>query len=333
MNPFPFINHIAGITLGLFFLSVISCTNENEEDASSKGISFIPAFQDSWQKQPPSASNTAQQIQDSGKKASQHTRSAPITNMDTYGSFSVSAFCYTGNWDENKTPNYIYNVLAEKSGTTYSLSPEYYWPGAAYKMKFFAHAPASHPAFSLSGASKTGSPEIHAIIPTTVDQQKDLLVAVSNEYPGNSAAPVRLSFQHALTAIRFVCGDNVSSGKIIQINLKNIHSEGYYNMGSKTWNRITTIRNFSQTINKNITGANNENITSGAQTFMMIPQKLPTTAQIEIIYQDQYGQAVLTSNIGNNTWSIGKTVTYRISLDDKIIIESNLGNFEDGGIL
>lgn len=334
MNPFLFSKHIhrfAGVFIGLLCLNLASCTDDTKELPLSKGISFIPVFQDSWQRQPTSAANKTQ-IQSSEEEA-RHTRSVPITNMDSYGSFSVSAFCYTGNWDELKTPNYIYNTPAAKSGTTYSLTPEYYWPGSAYKMKFFAHAPAAHPAFTLSGATQTGSPEIHATIPADVNQQKDLLVAVSNEQAGNGNTPVQLPFQHALTAIRFICGDNVSSGKIIQINLKNIYSDGYYNMGSKTWNRISTIRNFSQTINTNITGTTNESITSGAQTFMMIPQTLPATAQIEIIYEDQYGQAALTSDIGNDTWPGGKTVTYRIFLDDKIIIETNLGNFEDGGSL
>lgn len=140
-----------------------------------------------------------------------------------------------------------------------------------------------------------------------------------------------LAFKHPLTAIRFACGENVSAGKLVKVSLKNVYTEGTYNMGTEQWTLTNATGSFEQLLNKNITGTNNEEITTSSQTFMMLPQTLPANAQIEIVFEDQSGQTTLTSSIGGKTWPMGKTVTYKISMDDKIIIETNLGNFTDGG--
>ncbi|MDY5237321.1 fimbrillin family protein, partial [Bacteroides helcogenes] len=131
------------------------------------------------------------------------TRATPIKNDNMYDSFGVSAYSYTDFWSESKTPNYFYNAIANKSGSGYNLSSTYYWPGASYKMKFFAYAPKDNGQYVLSGRSQAGSPTISVTIPSSVDAQKDLLVAKTDELAGNTNTAVSLTFHHALTAIRF----------------------------------------------------------------------------------------------------------------------------------
>ncbi|MFK2044536.1 fimbrillin family protein [Bacteroides fragilis] len=81
-----------------------------------------------------------------------------------YDSFSVSAYSYTDSWSESKTPNYFYNATASKSGGNYTLSSTYYYPGASYKMKFFAYAPKDNGNYVLSANTQTGSPTISVTI-------------------------------------------------------------------------------------------------------------------------------------------------------------------------
>lgn len=243
------------------------------------------------------------------------TRATPIKDDNMYESFGVSAYSYTGSWDESQTtPNYFYNATASKSGGSYTLSSTYYWPGSSYKMKFFAYAPTANAQYVLSGRTQAGSPTISVTIPSDVNDQKDLLVAKTDELAGNTNTAVALTFNHALTAIRFVCGDDMQGGTVKSVSLKNVYSKGTYNMGIQSWSNVGSPATFSQTLDKVTTGTADEALTSEAQTFMMLPQQLPEDAQIEVLFTDDtHTDHTLTADIKGSEWPMGKTVTYKIS--------------------
>ena len=242
------------------------------------------------------------------------TRATPIKDVNMYESFGVSAYSYTGSWSEDKTPNYFYNATASKSDGGYTLSSTHYWPGSSYKMKFFAYAPTANTQYVLTGRTQAGSPTISVTIPSDVNDQKDLLVAKTDELAGNTNTAVALSFNHALTAIRFVCGDDMQVGTVKSVSLKNVYSKGTYNMGTQTWSDLDTPATFSQTLDKVTTGTPDEALTSEAQTFMMVPQTLPDGAQLEVVFTDNSSiDHTLTADIKGTSWPVGKTVTYKIS--------------------
>lgn len=243
------------------------------------------------------------------------TRATPVKDDNMYGSFGVSAYSYTGSWSESSPPDYFYNATASKSGSgDYALASTYYWPGASYKMKFFAYAPKDNGQYVLSGSTHPGSPTIGVTIPSDVNDQEDLLVAQTAELAGNTNTAVALTFNHALTAVRFVCGNDMQDGTVKSVSLKNVYSKGTYNMGTQTWSDVNTPADFSQTLDKSTTGTPNEALTTDAQTFMMIPQTLPDGAQIEVVFTDYAGtDHTLTADIKGTEWPIGKTVTYKIS--------------------
>lgn len=243
------------------------------------------------------------------------TRATPIKDDNMYESFGVSAYSYTGSWDESQTtPNYFYNATASKSGGSYTLSSTYYWPGSSYKMKFFAYAPTANGQYVLSGRTQAGSPTISVTIPSDVNDQKDLLVAKTDELAGNTNTAVALTFNHALTAIRFVCGDDMQGGTVKSVSLKNVYSKGTYHMGTQSWSNIGTPATFPQTLNKSTTGTAGEALTTDAQTFMMVPQTLPDGAQLEVVFTDNSSiDHTLTADIKGTSWPVGKTVTYKIS--------------------
>ena len=176
------------------------------------------------------------------------TRATPIKNDNMYNSFGVSAYSYTGSWSESRTPDYFYNATASKSGSDYVLSSAYYWPGASYKMRFFAYAPKDNGHYVLSGSAYAGSPVISVTVPVDVNEQEDLLVAKTDELDGNTNAAVPLTFRHALTAIRFVCGADMQGGTVKSVSLKNVYSSGAYNMGTQTWSGVGTPATFPQTL-------------------------------------------------------------------------------------
>ena len=151
-------------------------------------------------------------------------------------------------------------------------------------------------------------------MPEEVSQQEDLLVARSSELGGNSNTAVALTFNHALTAVRFVCGNDMRGGTVKSVSLKNVYSKGTYNMGTQSWSNVGSPATFSQTLDKVTTGTADEALTSEAQTFMMLPQQLPEDAQIEVLFTDDtHTDHTLTADIKGSEWPMGKTVTYKIS--------------------
>ena len=174
--------------------------------------------------------------------------------------------------------------------------------------------PKRTPGTCFPGRGRPAPPRISVTVPEEVSQQEDLLVARSSELGGNSNTAVALTFNHALTAVRFVCGNDMREGTVKQVRLKNVYSRGTYNMGTQTWSGLDTPASFSQALDKVTTGTADEALTSEAQTFMMLPQQLPEDAQIEVLFTDDtHTDHTLTADIKGSEWPMGKTVTYKIS--------------------
>lgn len=135
----------------------------------------------------------------------------------------------------------------------------------------------------------------------------------------NAYSTLPLTFNHALTAVRFVCGEDMKKGVVKSISLKNVVSRARYFMSSQTgsepWYRFSNeLKTYTQTLNQTVTGTPGEAITNDAQTFMMIPQKLNGRAELEVVFVDEKNnEYTLTANISGQVWPMGKTVNYKIS--------------------
>lgn len=241
------------------------------------------------------------------------TRAAPVDGMGFYDSFGVLASVYPGAWDESSClPDYMYNVRVTK---TSSWTTSYFWPGGGRNIRFFAYAPYNWEGIVLSGKDVAGTPTITCSVPDDVPDQKDLLVAVSGEMPGNTSSSASLTFRHVLTAVRFVTGDDMLAGRITKITLKNVYGKAVYPMDDTSWRDFGSVKSFSQTPDKEVSGLPGEEITGGVTTFMMLPQQLPSGASIEIAYTDGLSSTprTLSASIAGKIWPMGKTITYRIS--------------------
>lgn len=337
--------HLRSLLFALLSGSMLlcSCADDLASSASSRQLTFKPTVSSSWNQATRSASSAdvPQSIvtavegyvkplylhtyyTDSIATTSSNgneaiTRATPIETSTMYESFCVSAYLYNDTWSETESmPLYFYNLTATKAGETYNLDQPYYWPGGASNMKFFAYAPKGDANYKLSDKNQIGSPHIDITIPSDVADQKDLLVAKSGEVKNNAYSTLPLTFNHALTAVRFICGEDMKKGVVKSISLKNIDSRARYFMSSQTgsepWYRFNEHKTYSQTLNQNVTGTPGEAITNDAQTFRMIPQKLPSNAMLEVVFVDEENnEYTLTAKIGGQVWPMGKTVNYKIS--------------------
>ena len=112
--------------------------------------------------------------------------------------------------------------------------------------------------------SDPSSKELKYTVPADAADQKDIVVATTNEIPGNNNAAVPLNFKHICTAVRFAVGSQMQPGSIKSVALKGVKNAGTYDMVAGTWTLGDATVDFSQELNKETTGseANGAEITS-----------------------------------------------------------------------
>ena len=247
------------------------------------------------------------------------TRGVPVTSLETYGSFHVQAHC-----TDNGAPVsqfYMDDNATNSDGTVWSTSQVRYWPGENRTLQFFAWAPAD------AGITSPSSPEsttLEYTVPTTVTDQKDVVVATTEEIAGNANTTQPLAFRHICTAVKFKVGDQMQAGTIKKITISGVHNSGAYDMASDSWQLGSNTTAFS--IEQDIEMTGNESgsmITDGENTFMMLPQELPAGAKVEIIFHDSQAgtDRTFSASIGGMTWPQGKTVTYTLSITPEYELE------------
>lgn len=184
----------------------------------------------------------------------------------------------------------------------------------------------------------TAAPSLEFTVNTDVRKQVDLMTACSDNvhYATRFQAPrTNLQFRHALTAIRFAVGQNLSFNKTIKdITLKNVLLKSKYTLSNKldgtgaAWNHSgyntrgnVTLSNVNYNTNENansivrdISMYSNPNETDLTKlddnyTFYMIPQDLDGKVEAEIIFTDNSRIKVPLKG----SWKEGTTRTYKLS--------------------
>lgn len=246
------------------------------------------------------------------------TRATPVSDMSTYGSFSVFAAFYQGAWSPvSQNLNFMYNVPVSLSGSVWSPQPDYYWPGSGYNIRFYAYAPIDAQFAPSKQHAAANDFYIKYEVPTDVSKQKDLLIAKSAEYTGNYGSTVPLEFKHVLTAVRFVVGDDMKAGTVNKVRLRNITSGGVYHPETGYVEKLVgpgVVKDFEQELNKVADGTPGAAITEPFQTFMLPPQGFTDdNSVIEIVFTDDEGEHTLSASLKDQMWNSGTTVTYKIS--------------------
>lgn len=253
------------------------------------------------------------------------TRATLVGKDNFYDKFHVLAY-----WSKNGTPvNQFYmdtnasnSAASVGTGAIWSTEQTYYWPGADHSFQFYAWAPTD-----ASGLTTPSSPQeksLAYIVPEAAANQKDIVVATTNEIRGDNKAAVPLAFKHICTAVRFAVGSQMQPGSIKSVALKGVKNAGTYDMAGGTWTLNGTTTDFSQALNKATTGteANGDAITSPEGTFMMLPQTLPAGATVEVVFTNASGvDRTLSASIAGSEWKMGTTVTYKLSVTPEYELE------------
>ena len=227
------------------------------------------------------------------------------------GNFGTLA-CKNG----SATPDFFYNKEVNKDGKM--LQPEV-WTSAASTLKFYAVYPymdGTNAKQQLVQPTAGSMPYIAFEASTDIANQTDLMTAETDvlNYTPTGGAPhvVPLKFYHALTAIRFGIGRNLSWNKTIKsIEFRGVYKNAQYDLATKTWDNYGSTENFKlDNINASTSGTLNTVIVKDGNTFLMVPQTVPAGAKIVITFSDN---THITANIGGKTWKAGTTKTYMMT--------------------
>lgn len=253
-----------------------------------------------------------------------------LTDFSSTGVRGTAANAINKEWfDEERTRNngILYNTISwswlQPHGRFYAVYPES--TNGSNGIKF-------------SKPNGTAAPSLEFTVNTDVRKQVDLMTACSGnvQYATRFQAPrTNLQFRHALTAIRFAVGQNLSFNKTIKdITLKNVLIKSKYTLSNKldgtgaAWNHSgyntrgnvtlsnvnyntnenpnSIVRNRSQYVNSNVTDLTQ---LRDNYTFYMIPQDLDNKVTAEVEFTD--GSKITVPLKGS--WKAGTTRTYKLS--------------------
>jgi hypothetical protein len=273
-------------------LCICSCTSENGLiDNNSKLLNFTVSVPE-W-KNNDSISNSK-------------TRAMPVSgsSLDKASSFNIIADAYDG---KSSYSTIIKDEAVSYTNNMWQTVAPHYWPGTANNtVNFYAYYPTS---ISSSITHTAGSaPTFSYTVPDKVSDQIDIMTATGNNVSGNTNSSTSLAFNHIFAAVQFSVGSaGMPNGTITGIALNNILYKGTYSLNG-TWTQdATSKKTFSQTVSSSTNAITT--ITSGATTFMMMPQTLGNDASITVTYSNG---GTLTKTI-SGSWETGKIYTYNIS--------------------
>ena len=253
-----------------------------------------------------------------------------LTDFSSTGVRGTAANAINKEWfNEEKTRNngILYNTISwswlQPHGRFYAVYPES--TNGSNGIKF-------------SKPNGTAAPSIEFTVNTDVRKQVDLMTACSGnvQYATRFQAPrTNLQFRHALTAIRFAVGQNLSFNKTIKdITLKNVLIKSKYTLSNNlngagaAWDHSgntgrgdVTLSDVNYKTNENAnsivrdrskySNSNETNLTKldDNYTFYMIPQELDNKVTAEVLFTD--GSKITVPLKGS--WKAGTTRTYKLS--------------------
>ena len=169
-------------------------------------------------------------------------------------------------------------------------------------------------------------------VPSNVTEQTDIIASRINTVDGDYKQSIPLIFEHILTGVRFKAG--------FDCTVKSLKVFGVYNTGSfvigDSWKEQQTVATFELPLPENGKQCTAGNLmTDGENILMMIPQRVPDNAYVEMIYTEGGGSPqTITASLKGHRWGKGSLITYTINKQsdvEYIYFDLAAGNFTING--
>ena len=275
-------------------------------------------------------------------KVDAKTRGTILTasTLGTFSSIGYRAASPTAAANPSTALLWFHGEKTNPDGTLQSRY-DWDWPVNVYG-RFYAVSPEATAAngITLSPSNYAQVPYVDFEVKQDVEHQVDLMTACSGEvhYEHGNDPTSNLKFTHALAAVKFSIGSNLSPVIIEKIEVSGVKYKGRYELPNAlnamgTWksvdNATTTVTldginmNAAEMPNTMLAGAlnpaTNPNNRAGrdAYTFLMIPQTLPNKSDVNhakvTIYYEEGGSTKHVSFPLTGEWKANTTREYKLS--------------------
>ena len=256
-------------------------------------------------------------------KADAHTRARIATAIS--GDFSSTGIRGVAENSILSTPEWFKAVKTKQNGELYTPIR---WSIAQPWARFFAVYPSkdSYSKLTINDmASADNAPSVDFTVEPNVNDQKDFMTACTGKvhYATQGVQPTTsLDFRHALTAIRFAVGQNLSWNKTIdKVEIRNAIMKSKYKLSSEfngtgaDWDNTAATRGTATLSGVSVSTSRNPNVTimgttGDNYTFYMIPQEL--TGKGVTVYVHCTDGTTITAPL-KGEWKAGTTRTYKLS--------------------
>ena len=256
-------------------------------------------------------------------KADAHTRANIATAIS--GDFSSTGIRGVAENSILSTPEWFKAVKTKQNGELYTPIR---WSIAQPWARFFAVYPSkdSYSKLTINDmASADNAPSVDFTVEPNVNDQKDFMTACTGKvnYATQGVQPTTsLDFRHALTAIRFAVGQNLSWNKTIdKVEIRNAIMKSKYKLSNEfngtgaTWDNTGATRGTATLSGLSVNTSSNPNVTIMGNTgdnftFYMIPQVL--TGNSVTAYVHFTDNTEITATL-KGEWKAGTTRTLKLS--------------------
>ena len=256
-------------------------------------------------------------------KADAHTRANIATAIS--GDFSSTGIRGVAENSILSTPEWFKAVKTKQNGELYTPIR---WSIAQPWARFFAVYPSkdSYSKLTINDMTSTdNAPSVDFTVEPNVNDQKDFMTACTGKvnYATQGVQPTTsLDFRHALTAIRFAVGQNLSWNKTIdKVEIRNAIMTSKYKLSSEfngtgaDWDNTSATRGNATLSGVSVSTSQNPNVTimgttGDNYTFYMIPQEL-TGKGVSVYVHCTDGTEITAPLKGE--WKAGTTRTYKLS--------------------
>ncbi|MBF1616438.1 MAG: hypothetical protein HXO43_08070, partial [Prevotella sp.] len=223
------------------------------------------------------------------------------------------------------TPEWFKAAKTKSNGELYTPIR---WSFAQPWARFFAVYPSkdSYSKLTINDMTSTdNAPSVDFTVEPNVRDQKDFMTACTGEvhYATQFEQPTtNLDFRHALTAIRFAVGQNLSWNKTIdKVEIRNAIMKSKYKLSNEfsgtgaAWDNTGATRGTATLSGLSVNTSSNPNVTIMGNTgdnftFYMIPQVL--TGNSVVVYVHFTDNTEITATL-KGEWKAGTTRTLKLS--------------------
>lgn len=236
------------------------------------------------------------------------TRAATLTSLEDLN-VGIYAFAYeTGKRDlvtdvlENVNYKFVDNENLRP------LSDPVMWSTVTVD-SLYAYGYAPYNAKNVTCSTTNGVTTLEYTVPADVKEQTDIIASDIEDVSALYKQSIPLTFEHILTGVRFKAGFDCT---VTSLKLVNVLSKGEFVIGD-AWKNQSTKASFTLPVPDDVC-ANGDYITDGDAILMMIPQRIPDDAYVEMKYTDGEGNdGTITASLKGYKWEKGSLITYVIN--------------------